>query len=152
MEETIRGASSLVGNVDAGLRPSLENAEQSTEQSGRIAVQAEAAIADLKTLTAALANPDGAELRMLDANGPVYTNLERSLNAISGTLESLEVTADALPSQMSQVAALILNLRAALESAEDVIVALKNNPLLKNGIPNRDRGGTGGTSPRDIAF
>jgi phospholipid/cholesterol/gamma-HCH transport system substrate-binding protein len=152
MEETIRGASSLVGNVDAGLRPSLENAEQITEHIARITVQAESAIADLRTLTAELANPDGAALKILDANGPVYTNLEKSLNSISGTLESLELTAGALPAQMSQVEALILNLRAALESAEDVIIALKNNPLLKNGIPDRGRGGTGGTSPRDIAF
>jgi phospholipid/cholesterol/gamma-HCH transport system substrate-binding protein len=152
LEGTIRGASSLVGTVDAGLRPSLENAEQITEHIERIAAQAESVVADLKTVTAELANPDSLALKILDTDGPVYTNLEKSLNSISGTLESLELTAESLPAQMSQVEALVLNLRAVLESAEDVIIALRNNPLLKNGIPDRVQSGTGGTSPRDISF
>jgi phospholipid/cholesterol/gamma-HCH transport system substrate-binding protein len=152
LEKTARGASSLVGNVDAGLRPSLENAEQITEQIGRITLQVESAIADIRTVTAELANPDSLVLRTLDTNGPVYANLEKSLNSISGILESLELTARSFPSQMSQVETFILELRAALESAEDVIIALRNNPLLKNGIPDRVLPGTGGTSSRDIDF
>jgi phospholipid/cholesterol/gamma-HCH transport system substrate-binding protein len=152
LEKTIRGASSLVGNVDAGLKPSLENAGQITEHIERIAAQAELVVADLRTVAAELANPDGLALRVLDAGGPVYTNLERSLNALSGTLESLELTAGAFPAQMAQVEAFILELRTALESAEDVIIALRNNPLLKNGIPDRGGPGTGGTGPRDIPF
>jgi phospholipid/cholesterol/gamma-HCH transport system substrate-binding protein len=152
LEGTVRDASSLVGNVDAGLRPSLENAGQITESIGRIAAQVESALADLKILTAELANPDNLALRVLDPEGPVYTNLDRSLNSISGIMESLEMTAGALPAQMSQAAALILEIRSALEAAEDVIIALRNNPLLKNGVPNRNPAGTGGTSPRDISF
>jgi phospholipid/cholesterol/gamma-HCH transport system substrate-binding protein len=53
---------------------------------------------------------------------------------------------------MSQVEALIQELRSALVSAEDVITALRNNPLLRNGIPGKVQPGTGGTSPRDIDF
>jgi phospholipid/cholesterol/gamma-HCH transport system substrate-binding protein len=152
LEKTARGASSLVGNVDAGLKPSLENAGQITDHIERIAAQAESVIADLKTVTAELANPDGTALRILDAGGPVYANLERSLNALSGTLESLELTAGTLPAQMSRVEALILDMRTALAAAEDVIIALRNNPLLRRGIPDRARSGTGGTGPRDIDF
>jgi phospholipid/cholesterol/gamma-HCH transport system substrate-binding protein len=159
LEETVRGASSLVGTVDAGLKPSLQNAEEISSSIERISssieritAQAESVAADLQTVTAELASPDGLALRVLDIEGPVYTNLERSLTAISGTLESLESTAGALPSQMSQVEALIQDLRTALTAAEDVIIALRNNPLLKNGIPDRGRPGTGGTSPRDIPF
>jgi phospholipid/cholesterol/gamma-HCH transport system substrate-binding protein len=88
----------------------------------------------------------------LDTNGPVYTNLERSLKAVAGTLESVEATAGTFPAQMSQVAALISDLRSAMEAAEDVIIALRNNPLLRNGVPNRVQPGTGGTSPRDVSF
>jgi phospholipid/cholesterol/gamma-HCH transport system substrate-binding protein len=152
LEKTLRGASSLVGNVDAGLKPSLENAGQITDHIERIAAQAELVIADLRTVAAELANPEGLALRILDAEGPVYTNLKRSLNALSGTLESLELTAGTLPAQMPRVEALILDMRTALSAAEDVITALRNNPLLKNGIPDRARPGTGGTSPRDIPF
>jgi phospholipid/cholesterol/gamma-HCH transport system substrate-binding protein len=152
LEKTARGASSLVENVDQGLRPPLENAERITEHIGRIALQVESVITDIRTVTAELANPEGPALKILDAEGPVYTNLERSLEALSGTLESLELTALSFPAQMAQVEAVILDLRSALEAAEDVIIALRNNPLLKNGIPRRVRPGTGGTSPRDIDF
>jgi phospholipid/cholesterol/gamma-HCH transport system substrate-binding protein len=152
LEETVRGASSLMENVDAGLKPSLKNAEQITEAIARIAAQAESVVADLKIVAAELANPDNVALRILDPEGPVYTNLEKSLNAVSGTLESLELAADSLPARMSQVEMLILDLQGALAAAEDVIIALRNNPLLKNGIPDRVRPGTGGTSPRDISF
>jgi phospholipid/cholesterol/gamma-HCH transport system substrate-binding protein len=152
LEQTVRGASSLVGNVDAGLKPSLEHAEQITEAVAGIAAQAESVVADLRTVAAALANPDNVAMRILDPDGPVYANLEKSLNAVSGTLESLELAADSLPAQMSQVETLVLDIRNALEAAEDVIIALRNNPLLKNGIPDRVRPGTGGTSPRDISF
>ena len=152
LERTVRGASSLVENVDAGLKPSMENAEQITGHIERISAQAESVIADLKTVTAELANPEGMALKLLDAGGPVYTNLERSLNALSGTLESLELTAGTLPAQMPRVEALILDMRTALAAAEDVIIALRNNPLLRNGIPAGSKPGTGGTSPRDIPF
>jgi phospholipid/cholesterol/gamma-HCH transport system substrate-binding protein len=152
LEKTLRGASSLVEHVDAALMPSLENTGRITEHIQGIAAQTESVVADLKTVAAGLADPDGLALKILDGEGPVYVNLDRSLKALSGTLESLETTAGAFPSQMSQVEALILNLRSALESAEDVLTALRNNPLLKNGIPDRVQPGTGGTSPRDIAF
>jgi phospholipid/cholesterol/gamma-HCH transport system substrate-binding protein len=152
LEGTVRGASSLVGNVDAALKPSLENTGQITESALRIVAQMEAALADLRIVTAELANPDSLALRVLDAEGPVYVNLERSLKSISGIMEGLESAAGALPAQMSQVAALVPEIRSALEAAEDVIIALRNNPLLKNGVPDRTRPGTGGTSPRDISF
>jgi phospholipid/cholesterol/gamma-HCH transport system substrate-binding protein len=152
LEETVRGASSLVGTVDAGLGPSLENAERITEHIEAVSVQVESVIADIKTVTAALANPDNLALRVLDPEGPVYTNLERSLNSIAGTLESLELTAAAFPAQAARVEELLLNLRTALESAEDVITALRNNPLLRKGIPDRVREGSGGTGRGDITF
>jgi phospholipid/cholesterol/gamma-HCH transport system substrate-binding protein len=152
LEETVKGASSLVGTVDAGIKPSLGNVEQITDNIEQITVQMRSVIGDLKTVTAELANPDSLALKILDGDGEVYTNIEKSIKALSGTLGSLEATAGTFPAQMSQIAALILDLRSALENAEDVIIALRNNPLLRRGVPNRGQPGTGGTSPRDISF
>jgi phospholipid/cholesterol/gamma-HCH transport system substrate-binding protein len=144
-ESTARGASALVEHAEGALKPSLENIEQ-------ITVQLQSVIGDLKTLTTELANPDSLVLSALDIDGPVYTGLERSLTALAGTLESVESATGIFPGQMSQVAALIADIRSALETAEDVMVAIRNNPLLKRGVPNRGQPGTGGTSPRDVAF
>jgi phospholipid/cholesterol/gamma-HCH transport system substrate-binding protein len=53
---------------------------------------------------------------------------------------------------MPQVMGLITEVRETLVTVEDVLTGFRNNPLLKNGIPEKVNGGTGGTSPRDIAF
>jgi phospholipid/cholesterol/gamma-HCH transport system substrate-binding protein len=145
VEDTVNAASSLVKNTDEALQPSLVNIE-------RITAEVQSVIGDLKTLTTELANPDSLVLSVLDTDGTVYTGLERSIKALAGTLESVEAAAGTFPVQMSQVAALISDLQSALESAEDVIIALRNNPLLRRGVPDRIQSGTGGTSPRDIDF
>jgi phospholipid/cholesterol/gamma-HCH transport system substrate-binding protein len=118
----------------------------------RVLGQVDPILADLRTLSAKMAAPDGAVSSFLDSDGAVYTNLIDSLESISGTLRNLEQTSEFIPSQLPQVAALISDLRTALGTAEDVLIALSNNPLLKNGIPQRVETRTGGTSPRDISF
>jgi phospholipid/cholesterol/gamma-HCH transport system substrate-binding protein len=144
LEDAARGASTLVEHAEDALKPVLGNIEQLSDDIRSV-------IRDLKTVTAELSDPDGLVLTVLDTGGAVYTNLERSLTALSGTLESVEAAAVTFPAQMSQVAALISEFRSALEAAEDVVIALRNNPLLKRGIPKRSQGGTGG-GPRDVAF
>jgi phospholipid/cholesterol/gamma-HCH transport system substrate-binding protein len=114
--------------------------------------QLEPILADLRTFSAKIAAPDGTVSAILDSDGAVYTNLIDSLESISGTLRNLEKTSEFIPSQLPQVAMLLSELRTTLKTAEDVLVALTNNPLLKNGIPPRVETRTGGTSPRDISF
>ncbi|MDR1099181.1 MAG: MlaD family protein [Treponema sp.] len=109
-------------------------------------------LTDLNALSGRLADPDGAVTAFLDSEGEVYTNLVDSLESISGTLRNLEKTSEFIPSQLPQVARLLADLQTTLRTAEDVLVALTNNPLLKNGIPPRVETRTGGTSPRDISF
>jgi phospholipid/cholesterol/gamma-HCH transport system substrate-binding protein len=114
--------------------------------------QLEPILADLNEVSAKLVAPDGTVSAVLDSRGEVYTGLIDSLNSISGTLRNLERTSEFIPSQLPQVAVLLSDLQTALKTAEDVLIALTNNPLLKNGIPQRVETRTGGTSPRDISF
>ncbi|GHV40600.1 hypothetical protein AGMMS50268_24180 [Spirochaetia bacterium] len=109
-------------------------------------------LANLQTLSAELSNPDGAIAAILNTDGPVYTNLSSSLVSVSGTLRNLEKTTAFLPTQMPQVAALIIEVRTVLQTAEDVLISLTNNPLLKNGVPERVETQPTGTSLRDINF
>jgi phospholipid/cholesterol/gamma-HCH transport system substrate-binding protein len=114
--------------------------------------QLEPILADLNEVSAKLVAPDGTVSAVLDSQGEVYTRLVDSLNSISGTLRNLERTSEFIPSQLPQVAVLLSDLQTTLRTAEDVLTALTNNPLLKNGIPPRVETRTGGTSPRDISF
>jgi phospholipid/cholesterol/gamma-HCH transport system substrate-binding protein len=145
VENTIRDISSLVGGANQSMDPILGDIKQITEG-------IQSVLTDLKIVTGELSNPDSLILTALDTNGAVYANIKQSLESLSGTLKSVETLAAALPTQVPQVAALISDLRETLESAEDVIIALRNNPLLKNGVPDKGQGGTGGTSPRDVSF
>jgi phospholipid/cholesterol/gamma-HCH transport system substrate-binding protein len=109
-------------------------------------------IANLDELSAKLNAPDGSVSLLLRSDGEVYTNIVSALQAVSGTMDNLEKTSAFLPAQLPQLAVLISDFRNTLKSAEDVLIALSNNPLLKNGIPERLETRSGGTSPRDISF
>jgi phospholipid/cholesterol/gamma-HCH transport system substrate-binding protein len=109
-------------------------------------------LADLNTITSMAVAPDGTVAAILDADGDVYSSLVRSLNSISGIIEELEKTVAFIPSQLPQIAGLIADVRAALIPAADVLVALTNNPLLKDGIPERVEIQSSGTNPREIRF
>ena len=109
-------------------------------------------LGNLSELSAGLSDPDGTIMSILDSEGDVYTDLIASLDAISGTLRNLEKTSDFIPSQLPQVALLLADLHTALRTAEDVLIALTNNPLLKGGIPQRKETRAGGVRPRDVEF
>jgi phospholipid/cholesterol/gamma-HCH transport system substrate-binding protein len=109
-------------------------------------------LANLNALTTELANPDGTVMTILDASGPIYLSLVDSLKSVSGILDNLDRTTAFIPGQMPALAGVITDLRVTLKTAEDVLVALTNNPLLRKGIPAKVEVQSSGTSPRDIQF
>jgi phospholipid/cholesterol/gamma-HCH transport system substrate-binding protein len=109
-------------------------------------------LSDLNAITSMATAPDGTVAAILDSDGDVYLSLVRALTSVSGIIEELERTVAFIPSQLPQVAGLIADVRAALIPAADVLVALTNNPLLRNGIPERIEIQSSGTNPREIQF
>jgi phospholipid/cholesterol/gamma-HCH transport system substrate-binding protein len=108
--------------------------------------------ADLQTVSAQLAAPGGTVSSILDGSGPIYANLDASLASIAAILQNLEKTAAFIPPQLPQVARLIADLNQLLQGAEGLIVALRNNPLLKKGFPDEPQTQTTGTGARDVSF
>jgi phospholipid/cholesterol/gamma-HCH transport system substrate-binding protein len=74
------------------------------------------------------------------------------LQAVAGTLQNIEKMSAFLPREMPQLEGMLFEIRATLKSAEDVLTGLSNNPLLKNGIPEKVETQSSGTSPRDLEF
>jgi phospholipid/cholesterol/gamma-HCH transport system substrate-binding protein len=109
-------------------------------------------IADVNALTTKLNDPDGLVYTVLDTDGAVYKELVNSLVSLAGILDNLDRTTEFVPSMMPALAGVITDLRVTLKTAEDVLVALTNNPLLRRGIPERIEVQSSGTSPRDIQF
>jgi len=130
IDNTVTEGMKIVDDIVAELKPILSN---------------------VNALTAELTDPDGFLYSVLDTDKDVYTNLVKSLNSISEILVNLEKTSAFIPGQLPQIAGLIVELRVTLKTAEDVLVALTNNPLLRKGIPAKIDS-QGDISPREIVF
>jgi phospholipid/cholesterol/gamma-HCH transport system substrate-binding protein len=145
VEETLGTVEGVVGSVP-GMVESVQGSLDGLLEDIRPVIR------NLEAFSAMIAAPDGTAALVLDGGGEVYTNLEASLRAVTGTLRNLERTSDFIPSQFPHIATVILELEEALRTAQDVLVALTNNPLLRGGIPDPGWTRTDGTGSRDIRF
>jgi phospholipid/cholesterol/gamma-HCH transport system substrate-binding protein len=137
----------------SGLQTVTERLPNDIEESlGRIMAQLDPLLANLNVISAELADPDGAVMSVLNTDGEVYANLVASLESVSATLRNLERTSDFVPTQLPQLAAIITDLHTTLPTAENVLIALTNNPLLRRGIPTQTETKTGGRVTRDVEF
>jgi phospholipid/cholesterol/gamma-HCH transport system substrate-binding protein len=148
-ENVVTAAGETLGTMDGAVSGVRENIQGSLD--GLLA-DIKPIIENLETVSKMLSAPDGTVASVLDGKGEVYANLEASLKAVTGTLRNLERTTDFIPEQLPQIAALIMELQEALRTAQDVLVALTNNPLLRRGIPPHGQTKTDGTGSRDIRF
>jgi phospholipid/cholesterol/gamma-HCH transport system substrate-binding protein len=106
----------------------------------------------LNEITGVISSPDGLVYTTLDSGGLIYQDLVRSMDSIAGILDNLDRTTAFIPGQLPQLAGVVTDLRITLKTAEDVLVALTNNPLLRKGIPQKVEVQSSGTSPRDVQF
>jgi phospholipid/cholesterol/gamma-HCH transport system substrate-binding protein len=106
----------------------------------------------LRSLETSLANVETVSGGIATGAGPLIENLEKSLGSLSGILSDLNRTSEYLPEEMPEISATITELRQSLLSAEDVLKAMSNNPLLKGGVPERADLHSSGTNPRNIRF
>jgi phospholipid/cholesterol/gamma-HCH transport system substrate-binding protein len=137
----------------AGLQVMAEKLPTDLEGSiSGIMVQLEPLLVNLKDFSVKLADPDGSMASILDSEGDVYRDLVKSLDSLSSTMRNLEQTSDFIPTQLPQIAVVINDLHSALQTFEDVLVALTNNPLLKKGVPEHKETKAGGARTRDLEF
>ena len=145
IRKTLAGTEALPVTVDRTVAEALKTIED-------LQAQLKPILANISDLTAKLNDPNGTVYSILDTDKDVYVNLVNSLKSVSAILDSLDKTAAFLPGQAPQLAAIIANLRVTLKTADDVLTALTNNPLLRGGIPAKPESQGGGTGPRDIRF
>ena len=109
-------------------------------------------LANVSGIIEELNKPDGLLYTLFDTEEDLYQSLVASLGFVVSILENLDTTVAFVPTQLPQLAAIIIELRQTLSTAEDVLTALTNNPLLRGGIPDRPEVQGSGTSPRDLRF
>ena len=162
-------ANSILAQIDEALGPGSDiteigiifrNLQRTLSEVQNISVTVDDMLTDLEPsivkiveniddITSQINDPDSLVYKVLDTDEAVYTNLANSLASLSSILDNLD---KATVGMFPNVAGLIMEVRTTIRTAEDVLVALTNNPLLRRGIPERVESQSGGTSPRDIKF
>jgi phospholipid/cholesterol/gamma-HCH transport system substrate-binding protein len=142
----------LAGTDKTKLGQIVGNVESVTADIDELMDQLNPAMANIKSLSDRVADPNGSLAKILDSDEGVYADLTKSLGSISATLNNLEKTSDFIPAQLPQLALAISQFNSALKEFEKVAIAAQNNPLLKKGVPERKETRTGGSQTRDMDF
>ncbi|MCL2834384.1 MAG: MlaD family protein [Treponema sp.] len=152
VNRTIAGAETLPATINSTAGTLLSDIDDIKAMLDKTLASIYPILSDVNSLTAAMADPDSSVSALLSTDGDVYRSLTQSLNSLAGIIGELDKTAAFIPGQLPQIAGMISDLRVTLKTAEDVLTALTNNPLLKGGIPARIEIQSSGTSPRDVQF
>ncbi|MDR2537917.1 MAG: MlaD family protein [Treponema sp.] len=139
VEETLATVNSLPETI-----PSIIDTEME-----RVLGEIRPLLTNVKALTSRIAD-EGLIPAVLDKQGDVYASLAASLDSVSGVLADLNRVTDKLP---SQTAVLLSEVQGTLKDIEDVLSGVKNNPLLRGGIPDKVQSKPTGTGLRgNIGF
>jgi phospholipid/cholesterol/gamma-HCH transport system substrate-binding protein len=152
----------LEGQGRGPLTSTLKDVAGTAREVNAIASRLEGIAANLETLSAGLSDPTGLAKRLLDPKGSLNTILDddnRLYDQIQGSLEELQAVIAQLAeftrfvnSAQPQIVGLLEQGRTTLDQGQDVLEALKNNPLLRGGVPDRREQQTTFQSYRDEEF
>jgi phospholipid/cholesterol/gamma-HCH transport system substrate-binding protein len=100
---------------------------------------------NLKSMTGDLKNTQGLATRLLDPKGSVdtflndsnelYNQVDNAVKSANGIITQIRSFVDFINSSRPQVTSILEKGSDTLTSAQDVLEAAKNNPLLKGGVP-----------------
>jgi ABC-type transporter Mla subunit MlaD len=130
MDDIIRGKDEgPVGNM-------LENVSSATEALDesiyKITRDLTALASDLKLITGNIE-----QMTSLEEDNPLYRDLDDILERVKGIIGEIEEFAGFITGTSPQISGLLEESRATLVKTQDVMEALKNNPLLSGGVPKK---------------
>jgi len=152
----------LQGQGQGPLASSLNDVAGATRRVNALLAQLEAIAANLQATSAGLRDPTGLVKRLLDPKGSVATILDDNnqlYDRILGSIEELNAVIAQLAAftrfvntTQPQILGLLEQGRATLDQGQEVLEAVKNNPLLRGGVPPRREQQTTFQSFRDEDF
>jgi len=149
LSDTMRNLSSTMSNV-SDITTNV-NDKMLGEINDEI-VSVQAITKNFEELSSKIKDPNGLVPKLIDPDGTIFRSIEASLKSVEGTLNNVEDSSSILKGQVPQIAKLIEDLQLALVKGQDVLEALRNNPLLKNGVQDKVKDDSSGTNSRNIEF
>lgn len=143
--------------------------DDTTEQINGLLSEVEGIAGNLEATTAALRDPTGLVPMLLDPKGSLATllnddnvlfdqivgiidDLALSIESLQGSIADVEQFTDYLNTTQPQITSILEEGRQTLDASQDVIESLKNNPLLRGGIPDAQEQPTTFQGIRDEEF
>jgi len=145
VESVTADITNLVKNIDGNLSPIFDNVQNVFDD-------VQIVLSDVQTVTDQLSDPSGTVMSILGTDGTLYTNLADAIESLAGIIENLEKTSAFLPAQLPQIGVIISDVSDVIRAAQNVLISVANNPLLKGGIPEHKVTSPGAASPRDMEF
>ncbi len=160
--DTVGSLKGVVATLDSELPGVIGNVDAAVGDIRAVMAKIDAVSADVKSFTEAIADPTGLVTRLFDPKGSIkkfldddnelYDRFTRLMDEVDSTLKSVEAIAGRLEREMPGISVLLDEGKATLVKAQDVLEGLKNNPLLKGGVPERKEQGGLYRSLRDEEF
>jgi phospholipid/cholesterol/gamma-HCH transport system substrate-binding protein len=143
----VTSASDAVAHVDGMVSSVSAQATELVAKANGLVDSMDGIAKNLEATTAAIRDPTGLVPKLLDAKGSIktilddknvlYDSINASIGELQRTLKNVQDISASLNGQMPSIALTIDEGRAAIKQAQDVLIGLKNNPLLRGGIPER---------------
>ncbi|RKX78228.1 MAG: hypothetical protein DRP87_06860 [Spirochaetes bacterium] len=111
-----------------------------------------AALRDPTGLIPKLLDPKGSIKTFLDDDNMLYAQIEEILKGVDETIEQFKDFSEFISSTSPQISGLLEDSRDALDQGKDVLEGIKNNPLIRGGIPKQMEQPTTFQSYRDEDF
>lgn len=131
--ELVPRISGVMSQVETSLPPMLSSVSTITAN----LAQTSEALKDPTGLVPRLLDPKGSLKTLLDDGNVLFNHIDASLAQVEKSMKNLEGATATLSAQIPRIAATIDDARSAIVTAQDVLEGVKNNPLLKGGIPER---------------
>ncbi len=139
--------SSLKGEGPGPLSAVLNDLETTTGQINSVLEDLDRVVANVEELTGGMTDPTGLVKKLLDPKGTVATILDddnqlydeivQSVEDLNRIIAELGEFAAFMNTTQPQISGVLEKGRDTLDQGKDVLEAVKNNPLLRGGIPER---------------
>lgn len=142
LDRVLLNVAELTGDLEQALDGQLDGVVLDLARISTNLRETSEAFRDPTGLIPTLLDPQGSVARLLDDNNELYdqitgvvSSLEQSVSSLQSSLEQVSRFAEYVNDAQPQISTLLEQGRDTLDTSEDVLEGLRNNPLLRGGIP-----------------
>lgn len=149
------GLDTILGDVRgvvASVQTTADDVQDTVREAGDDVTQTTAALSDPTGLVTTLLDPQGSIARLLDDDDELYGQINTILTSVAESVAELRAFAAFLTGTTPQLTGILEEGKDALDTGQEVLEGLRNNPLLRGGITQEDENQPVSDSVRDDEF